>query len=109
MKRSDRMRAGLRACGGQTAIEYLALLGIVAVVVGAITAATIGGDFTELAHRQICRLGVVTGGGGDCPDDNDVNNALRADPKEPVKSGTLPRGEVGEPVVKSARTSPTRR
>ncbi|MFJ1719863.1 hypothetical protein [Streptomyces sp. NPDC088244] len=106
MKRSDRMRAGLRACGGQTAIEYLALLGIVAVVVGAITAATIGGDFTELAHRQICRLGVVTGGGGDCPDDNDVNSALRADPKEPVKSGTLPRGEVGEPVVKTTRTSP---
>ncbi|MCX4869573.1 hypothetical protein OIC43_42760 [Streptomyces sp. NBC_00825] len=59
MKRSDRIRLDMRSSAGQTAIEYLALLGIVAVVVGAIAAATIGGDISRVAHDQVCRIGAA--------------------------------------------------
>ncbi|WP_371096954.1 hypothetical protein [Streptomyces sanglieri] len=66
MKRSDRIRLDMRSSAGQTAIEYLALLGIVAVVVGAIAAATIGGDISRVAHDQVCRIGAAAGGGSGC-------------------------------------------
>ncbi|MEV6162303.1 hypothetical protein AB0L71_10305 [Streptomyces sp. NPDC052052] len=106
MKRSDRIRPEARGSTGQTTIEYLALLGIVAVVVGAIAAVAIGGDISRSAHRQVCRIGVMTSGGGDCPDDYDVTDSGQASTVDPVKSGTLLRGSVGEPVSKSVGGSP---
>ncbi|MFJ7258090.1 hypothetical protein ACIQWV_37480 [Streptomyces sp. NPDC098085] len=108
MKRSDRIRLGMRASAGQTAIEYLALLGIVAVVVGAIAAATIGGDISRFVHDQVCRIGATAGGGSGCLDDNDVSRAYRqtGSDDDPVKPGTLLRAEAGEPVRKSVGKTP---
>lgn len=107
MKRSDRIRLGLRASTGQTAIEYLALLGIVAAVVGAIAAAAIGGGISRSAHHQVCRIGVMMGGGSGCPDDNDViDDDRQAGPGDPVKPGTLRRDGAGESVSKSVVKSP---
>ncbi|MEU8624268.1 hypothetical protein [Streptomyces sp. NPDC048669] len=86
-----------RASTGQTAIEYLALLGVVVAVVGAIVATTIGGDITSSAHVQICRLAATTGGGGECADDNAVtdggSDSGGEDPSEPVDSGGVPGGK----------------
>ncbi|WP_103507413.1 hypothetical protein [Streptomyces sp. SM13] len=53
MKRSDRIRLGVRASSGQTAIEYLSLIAVVVAVVGAIVATGIGGSLFPPcpAHR----------------------------------------------------------
>ncbi|MFJ2900139.1 hypothetical protein ACIO87_35365 [Streptomyces sp. NPDC087218] len=108
MRRSDRIRASVRSGAGQTAIEYLALLGVVAVVVGAIAATTIGGDIFRSAHRQVCRIGVSPG--SSCPEDNDVRSNGPTDSHDPVKPGTLLRGSTDGPadraVAKSADTPP---
>ncbi|MEV8452367.1 hypothetical protein AB0467_21620 [Streptomyces sp. NPDC052095] len=111
MKRSDRTRLEMRASAGQTAIEYLALLGTVVAVIGAVTAAAIGGDISRVTHAQICRISAaVGGGGGDCLDDNDVKQA--GGPREagdPVEPGTLRTGagDLGAPFVrKSAGKDP---
>ncbi|MFJ5850135.1 hypothetical protein [Streptomyces sp. NPDC092903] len=73
MERSDRIRRGVRTSTGQSAIEYLAVLGIVVAVVGSIVAVSIGGDVTGSAHEQICRIAATTGGSGECGDDNAVS------------------------------------
>ncbi|MYR95238.1 MULTISPECIES: hypothetical protein [unclassified Streptomyces] len=105
MKRSDRIRLGGRASTGQTAIEYLALLVVVFAVVGAIVATGIGGAVSRSAHEQVCRIGVAGFGGGDCSDDNDVDEA-RAETADPLEPSTpLDEGE-GEPLGETAGGKP---
>ncbi|MFF1921045.1 hypothetical protein ACFVW8_10800 [Streptomyces sp. NPDC058221] len=88
MNSSQRIRQGVRTSTGQSAIEYLAMLGVVVAVVGAIVAVTIGGDITSSAHVQICRIAATTGGGGECADDNAVDDTGDDDshPDEPTES-----------------------
>lgn len=111
MKRSDRTRPDMRASAGQTAIEYLALLGAVVVVVGALAAATVGSDISRHTRAQVCRIvAAVDGGGADCLDDNDVNReGGQVEAGGPVESGTL-RAGAGDPgpalVRKSAGKDP---
>lgn len=114
--RSDRIRRGVRASTGQTAIEYLAMLGIVTAVVGAIVATSIGSGISRSAHRQVCRI-VAAVNGGDCPGDNDVIAERKADSDRegdlggksgvqgPAEPGTLVRSG-GAPVSKSVAGSP---
>ncbi|MFC9177372.1 hypothetical protein [Streptomyces sp. NPDC057107] len=109
VKRCDRMRLGVRASGGQTAIEYLALVAVVAVMVGAIVATGIGSSLSRSVHAQVCRIGPAGFGGVDCSDDNDVD-AVRAerpsgvDSGEPVDDGVVE--PLGEPVRESVELPP---
>ncbi|MFJ5895550.1 hypothetical protein ACIQFZ_08840 [Streptomyces sp. NPDC093064] len=97
MNRNDRIRRGVRTSTGQTAVEYLGMLGLVTLVVGAIVGTVIGGDISHSAHRQICRIVEMTGGSG-CADDNDVNDRDgQSDPGEPVKPAAAPGEQTGEP------------
>lgn len=80
MKRSDRIRRGVRASSGQTAVEYLALIAAVVAVVGAIVATGIGGSLSRSVHAQVCRIGPAGFGGVDCSDDNDVDTARAEQP-----------------------------
>ncbi|WP_281156418.1 hypothetical protein [Streptomyces sp. HYC2] len=97
MNRSDRIRRGVRTSTGQTAVEYLGVLGLVTLVVGAIVGTVIGGGISTSAHQQICRV-VEMAGGGDCADDNDVTSGDgQSDPGEPVEPAAAPGGETGEP------------
>lgn len=101
MKCSKRISQGVRTSTGQTAIEYLAMLGVVVAVVGAIVAVSIGGDITGSAHQQICRIAATTGGGGECGDDNAVTDgggeSRPADPTESIEPASAPGDEPGEP------------
>ncbi|MGW4233444.1 hypothetical protein ACWEF9_29990 [Streptomyces sp. NPDC004980] len=110
MKRSDRIRTEVRTSTGQTAVEYLAMLGVITVVVGAIVATTIGDDISRSAHEQVCRIGVGTSKGGDCETDNVVSNrhADPAGPGDPIESEFLPADAVGEPVSKSVGITPAK-
>lgn len=71
------------------------MLGVVVAVIGGIVAAAIGGDITDSAHVQICRIAATTGGGGECADDNAVNDdgdddSRPADPTESVEPASAP-------------------
>lgn len=96
MNRSERIRRGVRTSTGQTTVEYLAMLGLVTLVVGAIVGAVIGGDISSSAHRQICR--VVGTAGGDCGEDNDVSNGDgQSGTGEPVQPAAAPGDDTGRP------------
>ncbi|MCM2412159.1 hypothetical protein [Streptomyces sp. RKAG290] len=100
MNSSERIHQGARTSTGQTAIEYLALLGVVVAVTGGIVAAAVGADITDSAHVQICRIAATTGGGGECADDNAVpehgGKPGKPDPDEPVEPASAPDDRPGD-------------
>ncbi|MEW1689027.1 hypothetical protein ACIQOF_18850 [Streptomyces sp. NPDC091265] len=100
MNSSERIHQGARTSTGQTTIEYLALLGVVAAVIGGIVAAAVGTDITDSAHVQICRIAATTGGGGECADDNAVpehgGKPGKPDPDEPVEPADAPDDRPGD-------------
>ncbi|MFY0509436.1 hypothetical protein ACOMD4_03395 [Streptomyces anulatus] len=96
MKRNDRIRLGVRASTGQTAIEYLALLAVVLAVVGAIVATGIGGSLSRSAQEQVCRIGPAGFVGVDCSDDNDVETVRAAEPDASDSAAPVDDG-AGEP------------
>lgn len=91
MQGSDGIRRRVRTSAGQTAVEYLGTLGVVALVAGAIVATNIGGDIAGYAHEHVCRI-VEMGRGTDCGGNGSADEH-RPDPDEPVKPATAPGEE----------------
>ncbi|WP_069817328.1 hypothetical protein [Streptomyces sp. TP-A0874] len=70
MKHRDRIRRGTHTGAGQTTVEYLGMVGLIVLVVGALLSTAVVGDVSSTAHRKICRAF-----GADCGSDNDVDGA----------------------------------
>ncbi|MFF2651770.1 hypothetical protein [Streptomyces sp. NPDC058045] len=112
MRRSERLRRDIRTSTGQGAVEYLAILGVVVLVVAGIAGATLGGDIATSVHRQICRI-VTSGGDSRCADDNDVANdgtgdgssvrRAASDGDDTLRRATAPKGE--DPETSSGRSA----
>ena len=93
MERSERKPRGPRSSSGQAAVDYLALVGVAAVVVGGLLATTVGDNVAIAAKQQVCR--VVTAGKGDCPGpDNDVTTQSGSGSEQ--KGGPQPGDDKGD-------------
>ncbi|MET7639882.1 hypothetical protein [Streptomyces sp. NPDC005438] len=64
MRRSERERRARWASAGQGTIEYVGLLGIIVLIVGALVGTTVWDRIAKAEEREVCR--VVEEGKGDC-------------------------------------------
>lgn len=67
MKRSDRTLRGTGASRGGASIEYLGVVVVVTLVVGALLATTVWDDIAVTARREVCRV-MNEGDDSGCPD-----------------------------------------
>ncbi|MEV8367894.1 hypothetical protein AB0Q34_38320, partial [Streptomyces niveus] len=93
-----RRRAGRRDEAGQGGVEYVAMIGVVAAVIGAIVALTVPTDTAVGLQDAVCRIvnaadggeGCDSGGGGEDDDgggdgDGDIPEGPPGDPFQPAK------------------------
>ncbi|MFF2329328.1 MULTISPECIES: hypothetical protein [unclassified Streptomyces] len=81
---------------GQTGVEYLGLLTLVTLLIGAIVTASISTKLNDGFETALCRLVQVAGGGGSCDSDNVANEGQ--DAPDPQDSGS-PEPGPDEPVT----------
>ncbi|MFJ5719064.1 hypothetical protein [Streptomyces sp. NPDC093149] len=84
---------------GQTGVEYLGLITLVTLLVGAIATTTVSTGLNDGFATALCRLVQVAGGGGSCDSDNvAVDGQETPGPQDPG----APEPEPGEPITAPA-------
>ncbi|WP_162929104.1 hypothetical protein [Streptomyces sp. YIM 130001] len=84
MNRRDRTGHGLRYDAGAGTAEYLAILGVVATIVGAVVALNMPGDVSTTTSQAVC---TILGNGDDCGESSDGDNDVGGGGDKPGGDG----------------------